>query len=195
MHFTLGTDSNAHCHIFFHYTGAPPTTTQLQALASAWNTGWSTNMASQHLAYVIYTGCTWSDLSTNLTAPAVGTASIPGTALTGTNVADTCLLMNLNIARRYKGGHPRVYWPMLGNNDLQNSQAWKGTSLTAFSTKLAAQLNTVLSVSGLAPTLDQLCNVSYRTAHALRPTPLVDIAPTWSFNVIPATQRRRMGRP
>jgi hypothetical protein len=108
--------------------------------------------------------------------------------------AETAVLVNFTIARRYRGGKPRVYWPAGVSAQLNNPVSWQSTFVSAFRTAFNAFLNGVTSGITPPPAVDYLCSVSYHTGGALRPTPVVDKVLDWEVNAIPGSQRRRMGR-
>jgi hypothetical protein len=134
------------------------------------------------------------DLSTLNTPVGLWTGSIAGTRTGSPLPAETCLLINFHVNRRYRGGKPRMYLPLGNAGDVSAPQAWLGGFLAAVNTSFSAFLNGVFGSTLGGATVTTLCSVSYYHAKALRTTPLVDPVTAWSTNGIPASQRRRMGR-
>lgn len=110
--------------------------------------------------------------------------------------AQVCVLQKDTIARRYRGGHPRHYWPSpeigaysdpthLTNTAVVNWQ----TGVTAFIAEIVAALNALLSTDN-----PFYCNTSYFHDKALRSSPVQDPILGSSIESMVATQRRRVGR-
>lgn len=198
---SYGSDNNVHTHLFCHFTGTSPAAADLVNLASAWNTGLDLGFRTLRVPTTTLVATTVTDLTTR--SSNVGSSSA-GTAGTGTGTplpAETCVLINLHVARRYKGGHPRIYLPLGDNTDMLDPQHWKPSFITQVANGWQTALNKILSVSGLPPTLDNVVSVSYYAGKdpvtgkpLLRPTPVVDIVPSQTVNAVPASQRRRMNR-
>lgn len=189
---TVGADTNAHCHIFWGYTGAA-TLAQLNALANALFNPITTNLRTMFSPSVTFSRVDVIDMA-NPAAP-VGSATIgsAGNRAGGTLTGETAALINLKVARRYKGGHPRIYWPAGVATDLSTPQAWSGAFSGTFQTAWTTYLASITGATG-GPSLTTQKNVSFYTAHAPRATPLVEDIVAWSVNPKPASQRRRMVR-
>lgn len=206
FHLTVGTDVTTGFHMFWSYSPQPPTGAQLNSLAAAARTSWQNNMVGVCPAAIILTQVDAIDLG-SVTAP-IGTASGP---VTGTRTgnplpASACMLVNMHIARRYRGGKPRYYIPCGVATDLATQQTWVAgfvtlfqTSFATFSGDIAANLHT------WAPT-GQNISVSYYSGHQWkqdqndnwhrvstpRTTPVIDVASSFSYNPIVGSQRRRI---
>lgn len=198
--YTIGTDTNAHCHQYYGYTGTP-TTAQLNALAVALTTAWVTNLKPIFPSTTQNTGMGVVDLANPANpigwSPVINSGALATPGIT----AETALLINLKVNRRYKGGHPRIYLPAGASSYISSPQAWtsswlSGAATTAWTNWLAA----IMAATG-GPTLTGPVNVSYYSGKNTvtgkptpRPTPLVEPIVGWSLNPIPGSQRRRMGR-
>ena len=197
---TIGTDTNGHNHLFFGVSAAP-SLAQLNALCSAAATAWgaggfravfpTTSILNQFEAI---------DLSNPAALPGVGIVGGGGQLTSPGITAETAVLVNMKVARRYKGGHPRVYFPAGASTDISAPQAWSAAFTGTFQTAFQTFLTSVQGASG-GPSITGLVNVSYYSGKSSvtgkpvpRPTPLVEPIVSWSVNPIPGSQRRRMGR-
>ena len=192
--FTYGSDANVHSHLYWHYTSGPPTTADLTTFSGAVMASWVANLLTQMGPTCSITQVTATDLSNTTTQPGVTAATHAGTE-TGTPLtADTCMLINLKIGRRYRGGHPRVYMPFGTATNIFDPQHWQPTAVSGTQTKWNTFISSLIGVGPPGPVCDSVVNVSYHSGGALRPTPLVDTVLQQIVSPIPASQRRRMGR-
>lgn len=190
---------------FIQYTGTAPTNSQLDTFAQAVTTSWGTNVVPLANA-----DCSLETVSCeDLTSPtsAVGSSSLgsTGTRSGGANGAAMCVVMQEKMARRYRGGHPRVYLPWGSDSDLESANTW-GTAFTASAE--AAWINFIDDILAAgwtgAGTLSAV-NVSYyagftnvtspsgraRPKPTLRGTPVVDAITSYAMNPLVGSQRRR----
>lgn len=190
---------------YWAFTGGPMTAAQAAALSASVGTGWGLNIAALCPASVQLELVTVTDL-TSATAGAGSTAETTvgtrtGTGLTVVNAA----VVQFKIARRYRGGHPRIYLPAGVQSDLATLNSWTGTfqsqvssAWSSFSTYIGGHLPTGLTNVGQV-------NVSYFTGFTnhtfpsgrVRPipnpraTPITDSIFAVSLNPKLGTQRRR----
>jgi hypothetical protein len=127
--FDLGEDLHAQCRFFKQYTGTAPAAADLTTLAAA-----ERGLFNGNLAQLLATGLhspsvTITDLSSPTSPVVTDSTNEPGSRGSGALPADICLLDSLQIARRYRGGHPRIYWPFGVQNDLADVQTWSDAFL------------------------------------------------------------------
>lgn len=166
-----------------------------------------TNYASSQVKLLSVSCIDLSSAAQTTGVSTVGTAT--GTRAGGFLPANVCVLANYRIARRYRGGKPRTYFPLGTQTDLQDSQLWQGSSLTNFQTAIGTAISNSVTATGGAITLTGHVNVSYysgstwvavgtggRTKRVAtrRTTPLVDPVLAMNVSPKPASQRRRMLR-
>jgi hypothetical protein len=189
---------------FFSYVGVL-STGDAQTWANAANTSWNTNLAPVQNNTVTLQQVVLTDL-TSLSAPqAIG--STPRTGTVGGTVVPNGVAMVIKekIARRYRGGHPRVYLPGAVITWLSNADLWNPTNTAVVLTSWNAFVSDILTNVPAAAATAAEVNVSYFTGftnvtfpsgrvHAVpsrRVTPLVDVILSHSVNGKPASQRRR----
>lgn len=109
--------------------------------------------------------------------------------------ASASVCVSKEIARRYRGGHPRSYF-MFGS-----STTLAGTSLRDWQTSFLANVQTdmdnlLATLPYVAPnqTWTGFVNVSYRDAGAIRVTPVVDPITAFTVRTRVCSQRRRLGK-
>ncbi len=119
--------------------------------------------------------------------------------------------MRNQIARRYRGGHPRTYLGALVSADLAGPAIWNATTLASLVTAwaglmgdIAARVDTWTASPGA-----QHVNVSYyfgfhnvtypsgrvRSVPTLRSTPVIDFVTNYGSNPNVCSQRRRNQSP
>ena len=206
--FKVGEDANVMTRLYFTYTGTPPTdatcVTIANALLAGWNNAWLGHLVSSNSIL----GVKVTDLTTPTSGYGEYLATIPGTASADWNVAAAALLVNYAIARRYRGGKPRSYWPVMTYQDLTDAQTWVAGTLATMTTEWQTDfLDVILGSVTAGCTIVAQCNVSYYEGFTAVQNPItgrwknvnkprtVAIAPDvitgFTLNSKPGTQRRR----
>lgn len=208
LHFTLEEDLHAIVRFFIKYSGSAPSDADMVTYATAIGTAFDDNLASLMSTQYHCIECISTDLSSPTAAEGAGTFDSPGTRSGTTIPASLCLLEKLHVARRYRGGHPRTYWPFGVAADQEDAQTWDSSFLTAAATALSAwdAALTALDI-GSATTVSQV-NVSYyngftvhtgvtgraRNVPTVRSSPVIDTITAASVATGMASQRRRLLR-
>jgi hypothetical protein len=194
FHFTIGTNTNVHSHIYLDASTGDVTQATLDPTAAAIATLWSTNLKPWHHGTVSLTEVEVDDLGTpgNIPGSAVGPGA--GSRSGDTPFADVAVLMNFKVAARYRGGKPRAYMPLLNAGDLQDNSHWNATILGNLQTAWRTFITGCEGLSGstIGPAFH--CSVRYIHAGAPLTTPVVDPVVQSTCNPIPGSQRRRLGR-
>lgn len=208
MFFTIGDKTNQGIRQFFKYTGAAFTDTTLGNMATTLNAAMvnASGPIEQMHESVTYTGCLLEDLTSATSAVAELSASTSG-SLTGTqNPAAACVVQSLEIARRYRGGHPRTYWPMGDAGLLQTPDTWEAAAVTAFTARLQYFADQLIGTAFGSTTIANQVNVNYykgftvvtnpitgrsRNVPTLLVTPNVDIISSFITRSYVGSMRRR----
>lgn len=202
----LGDGTPALTRFFTQYSGTAPTNADLATFDTALATAFGTNLKSLMDNGMLLNQVESIDLSSVTAAVDTSTVSVAGTRGSATLAASTALVASYRIARRYRGGHPRGYWPFGIQTDLNDRNTWKSTFTSACNTGLTAFFTAVNAAgwSG-AGTLTHV-NVSYyhgftvvtnpitgraRNVPTLRGTPLVDLVTGVFAQPSTGAQRRR----
>lgn len=160
-------------------------------LRNAWNTG---------IAPIVGSGCqltntTVVDLTSNTGLVGASSATATGTnAGTQALPANVALVISFKIARRYRGGHPRMYLTGMYGVNTANNTSWTAAFVTSAGTNAAAWLSACNALTFTSmPTL-QVVNLSYYTNNVLRPSPVWDVIGSVQVHSRVDTMRRRLGK-
>jgi hypothetical protein len=204
-HFTEAAAPNVMVRTFFQYTGALST-----ADATTWLgniiTGLNANMSANLQPTLTLLLSELTDLTSVSSAQVQSSVGFTGGATASPLAAGVAMVLRYRIARRYRGGHPRVYLPGMANAFLNTPTQWATASqasiVAAWVSYLAAcTANTNPAAIG---TITHI-NISYYQGFTVvtppgkraknvptpRVTPLVDPVINVSGNPKPGSQRRR----
>jgi hypothetical protein len=175
------------------YTGGPPTAADVAAFCLDLDDAWWVNPVKEdYPASTVYVGSRGTDLASSTGATAEHSVGTAGTATDSAISAQACILVNYEITRRYRGGHPRTYFPPAAWGGLASPSSWDSGILSDISGGVAAIEGVFSTATHGSTTLAGLVNVSYRTAGAPRVTPVVDPVTGYVVSGIVRTQRRRL---
>lgn len=147
LHGTLGEDLDVLNSFHVVYAATAPTITEITTFAYAVGAAWAAHLAP--LAPDVYSLAEVT--ATDLTSAVAATATVPY-ASAGTRggvelSASACVVTSQLIDRRYRGGHPRIYWAWGIESDLNDPQTWSSTFVDLCGTNLAAFMNAVLAAA------------------------------------------------
>jgi hypothetical protein len=191
----------------FTYSGGSPTITQLDSIAAGVQSAWASHLAplmttQGGLGEVVVIDLASANQTTGVNETPVE-GSRPGTPMPD-NVA--CLVLH-RIARRYRGGKPRSYFPFGVTSDIASGQTWSGTFTTAVASGWAAFIAAVLGLSAGSIALAANVSVSYyngftsvesptthryRNVNTVRSSPIVDPIVSDVVAQTFGSQRRRL---
>lgn len=179
--------------LHLQYSGAAPAVADLTSVGNSIVTAYTTNYAPLAATGVSLTGIDLADLTNPAASAASISANVPGTRTGTVMPASVACCVSWVINVRYRGGHPRSYWPFGVIADTNTIRTWAPAFVTAVnnaSTAFRTALNAI-SVSGATY---KMVAVSYVHDRAPRPNPLPF---TVQSNVVHGridTQRRRLGK-
>lgn len=176
------------------YGGSPGSVAEITSVAAdAW-TAWTTNISPQVNSGVVLTEVRATDLTSNTAPRGVHVANHAGggggTALT----ANAALVGSWQIARRYRGGHPRIYIAGCQTDWLTDVAHWTNTVIANMQTALTGLMNDLAAISHAPYTGMSVVSVSYFSGHALRVTPENDLITGVVVHPRVDSQRRRLGK-
>jgi len=196
---------NMQTKLFYRYSGGAPDSTACTSLAAslygamAFEDGeWGTD--------VNLTNCIVTDLSSVSGGQGEESSSSPGGKTPGALSMATCFLVNYHIARRYRGGKPRSYWPWLVDSDLLTRREWIPASVATAEGSLSTYFAAAIGTTSGGTTITEHINISYfdgfsvvtnpitgraRNVPTRRGTPIVDAITGFTGSTRPASQRRR----
>jgi len=131
-------DRSAGSRFYLSYEGTAPTAGNCSTLAADIGAAWETNLApvvndAYGLAEVDVI-----DIATDAGSSGQSTTGWSGSR-SGTTMPDQCATnIEYDIARRYRGGKPRMYLPPGSTADQANPSTWSGTFVGEVNTAIAA---------------------------------------------------------
>lgn len=178
---------------YIRYSGTQPTSADLTTLGGVVGNAWTTNLAPLANLNVSLTGVDLVDLTSPTAASASVTMSHAGTRAGPGFTAQVAMVGSWQANLRFRGGHFRNYWPFGVSTDVASIATWSTVFQTAAAAGLGA-FRTAINASTTGTATNQLVGVSYHTAHALRPTPVVVPINAVAVHGRIDTQRRRLGK-
>lgn len=130
---------------FIHYSGTAPTSAQLSTFCGVVGTSWGANFVAATSGDVIGQSAAAEDLSSSTAAVGSATFSHTGTRTGDGLPPGTCAMEQFIIARRYRGGKPKIFLPFGTSTDLTGAGVWSGSALTAFNTAWANHIVAILA--------------------------------------------------
>lgn len=135
-----------------------------------------------------------TDLTSDTSPRVLETPGWTGSRSGISSPASACVLASYGVSRRWRGGHPRTYFPLGDAALMLDSTTWDTSFLEQVATDVAA-FNTAINdtpVPGGGSAY--MASVSYYTGGVLRTTPYID--EITSVNIKPriCSQRRRLGK-
>lgn len=205
MTFDVGSDTNVINRFYLHYSGSAPTDVELETMGDAIANNWNSHLAS----FMFSTGSLFSTEIVDLTSDTAA-VGFSNTGFAGTNTgeplpAGACAIVKYEIARRYRGGHPKQYGYYGVAESLDSIQQWlpafRSGLLAAWEAFIAEVLTDGWSGAGTIAhvavsfffgfTNHLYPSGRYRAIPTARPTPLVDSVIGYDVNPNVGSQRRR----
>jgi hypothetical protein len=202
--FNFGGETGIRDRFFSAYTGTL-SLADLTTLAATLATAWGTNMAPKLSSAMSLVGVTATDL-TSATAPqVVTTPAVVGTGTASAIGSAQAMVLKFKTARRYRGGHPRLYLTGLPSAAAASVNTWVAATATSTAQAWVNFHNSLATAPPAAVgTLSQV-NVSYfqgftnltpaggrfKSRPTPRGTPVTDTIIAVTANQIIASQRRR----
>jgi hypothetical protein len=191
--------------LFYSYSGTAPTDAELDTFSGSVGTAWIDNITPLQNDIVSLKGVQTEDLTSSTSGVGAAVEDNVGTRSGAALAAGTAFVVAEEIARRYRGGHPRVYLYVGVATDLAAAFAWTGTFAADVVTAFGA-FDTAVQAAGWsgAGTLTPV-NVSYfsgftnhtypsgrtRPIPTPRVTPVVDPILSFIGRESVGSQRRR----
>jgi hypothetical protein len=190
---------------YLGYAGAAPTPGNCATIAADIATAWNTNIGPHvHETYQLVE-IDVLDIASVAGASGQWTGSDAG-AVSGTALPSQCAMnVEFNIARRYRGGKPRMFVPPSQTSDQVNASHWASSVVTATTAYMLAFFTAVEAISvGAVGALSHV-NLSYysgftnitnssgreRAVPKYRAAALVDPVEGYAAKSLIGSQRRR----
>lgn len=185
---------------YLQYTGIAPAVADLNSIGTAIGNAWNTNVAPLCHANVTMSAVNLVDLTNRAAAiSAVTGLNHPGTrAGTDTSNQVACTV-SWKINHRYRGGHPRSYWPAGVLGDITNGRTWTSTFQNLV-TANAGAFRTALNAITYGSSTVRMVSVNFYTHDPTTGKPIY-VNPPVPYTIQSGlchgrvdTQRRRLGK-
>ena len=201
---TIGVDTNTGWHLFFR-ADKPGSQANLQNVADTASANWLQQIAPLTAVDTTLTEVIAMDLSDPAGAIGANTSSHVGTRAGGFLPASACVLYNMSISRRYRGGKPRAYLPAGVQPDLSNAQTWAAALVNAVNSGMNSLITNIeTAIKTWSGTAD-LVNISYYHSvlittppnppvyqEQVRQSPQIDVIVARAASSTVSSQRRRL---
>jgi hypothetical protein len=129
---------------FSHGGTGPWNGTDLNTLVNTLFGSLNTRMKTTFASNVVFNNIAAVDLTNDTPAIATSTGAQFNCTGIGPATPSLCFMVNFNIAKRYKGGHPRTYMPPLASNSMSAGEdQWQPANITTALTNFANVISDV----------------------------------------------------
>lgn len=206
LDYTNSDASEAGSRFYLSYSNSPPTAGNCATLASDIEAAWASHLAPVVNQNWNLTEIDVLDIATDSGSSGQWTGTSPGTETSSYNAANVATNIEFGIARRYRGGKPRMFLPPAGIGELTTAGRWTEAFVGDVNTGVAAFFTEIEALSiGAVGTLAHV-NLSYyngftnvtnssgrtRAAPKYRtPNAILDTVNGYSCKAVVGSQRRR----
>jgi len=203
------TDSpNMMIHLFAQY-GGTLSSGDATTWCAAFRSNFITDVMAQMANQVTLFKTVLTDLSSNTAPQVIDTTTGTGALGTSATIAGLSVIIQFKIARRYRGGHPRIYLPGLRASDVSNLNQINPTQANNIKTAWQTFITAAMGACPAAASPASHVNVSYfhgftnvtfpsGRVHAVptpRGAPQIDAVSSYGINPVVGMQRRRIAQP
>jgi len=153
--------SRAGSRFYLSYAGGAPTPANCVTLATDIATAWGTDLAQLVASQWSLAEVDVLDIATNSGSSGIHAASIAGTNSGTAMPAQTALNVEFQIARRYRGGKPRMFLPPPAIEETVDAGHFSSSFVGTANTQVAAFFTAVEALSVGAVGALQHINLSY----------------------------------
>lgn len=202
--------ADAGSRFYLSYSGSSPSGANCITLANDVVTAWNTHIAAFITLHYTLNEVDVVDLSSDVAASGQSNTTSAGTGPDPAPPTNVAINVEYDIARRYRGGKPRMYFPPSPNDNLADQSHWASGLITSFNAAVGAFFAEIEALTiGSMGTLDHV-NVSYyhgfdknqppagkwrgpgyKYPPLPRSTPLFDSVEGYSTKALVGSQRRR----
>ena len=180
----------------FHVGGStsPWTVSQVEAAVSHLNSTLGYIYTNDGGTDLSVTELVATDLTSDTSPRVVSTPGWTGSRSGISAPASSCVLVAWGVSRRWRGGHPRTYFPLGDAALMENSTTWDTAFITQVAADVASFIEAIYSCPLPAGSSPVPVAISYYTGGALRTTPVIDVITSESVRPRICSQRRRLGK-
>lgn len=181
------------------YQGPAIDVNTANGLCTSIGTAWANAIAPVSCSNVVLSEVTVTDLTSSTSAQGAQNVSHTGTQ-TGTSTFPTsaCWVQSLTTVFRYRGGHPRIYWPYTSSAALINNSTFGSTTLGVLGTAATGWISDINNLLVNSIGLKHGCAFYYThdpvtKARIYRTPPFFQPTIATAVHQRVDTQRRRLG--
>lgn len=181
---------------YLHYSGSAPSNSDINNYLVGIVSGVTTAYQAEMSADCACTLFEMTDLTSDTGSFSSHVVSFSGVRAGDFNPANVAMVASLEIARRYRGGHPRKYlpWGTSGTMASGSTRDWDPGFVADCQSKFDTLMSDLVGITEGGTTWDEIVNVSYVTAKARRATAQVDVVTSQIVRPRICSQRRRLGK-
>jgi hypothetical protein len=190
---------------FLSYAGSAPSSATLDSLASSIASAWGTHLQPSTQSTISLTEIDILDIATDSGASGSWTGDLAGGGTAESLPVQCAVNIEFDIARRYRGGKPRMFHPPPDADALENMATWNSSFVTSMNTNFSAFMSEIEALTPGSLTALTHVNLSYyqsfqnvtnssgrtRAAPKYRTTALVDTITGYATKTVIGSQRRR----
>jgi len=190
---------------FLTYAGPAPSAATLNTLAGDIAAAYGTHLQSGVSDAYSLSEIDILDISSETGASGTWSGDLVGGDSSNAGVVQSAVNVEFTIARRYRGGKPRMFFPPPGSDSILNTVQWTAAFVSDWNTAVAEFMAEVLALTPGGLTALTHVNLSYyqgftnvtnssgrtRAAPKYRTTPLQDTITGYVTKPIMGSQRRR----
>lgn len=203
--YTQSDSYDAGSRFYLSYTGSAPTAANCATLASDIAAAWETSMAGQFTAEWALTEVDVLDIASDTGLSGDWTGSHSGTNGGTSMPAQSATNCEFQIARRYRGGKPRMFWPPASTAQQADAGHWSSGYISGCGTAIGNFFAAIEALDVGAMGTLQHVNLSYykgftnlmnssgreRAVPTYRNTALHDNVTGYAVKALIGSQRRR----
>lgn len=206
IYHTSGT-TQAGCRFYFSYTGTAPSNSACASIAASIASAHGTDLSPMMSTNFNLVEVEVTDLSSPTSGIGIWTGAQGGTRSGNAVSIDNAVNLQWLIARRYRGGKPKIFLPFGTEGDTTtNNNDWSSTFVTAMNSAWSSFATALGAISASGCALNAHVSVSYykgfvssqnpvtlrwRNIPTLRSAPVVDGVTGHSTQTTCGVQRRR----
>jgi hypothetical protein len=182
------------------FSGTAPSDAELQTVGTAVGTAWNDAIAQLCANTVALSQVEVTDLTELDAGVGLATTAHPGLRAGTANANQVAMVASYKIHVRYRGGHPRTYWPAGVQADITGGKTWSGAFLTLAQGACVDYVGNINAIQLGGGSLT-FCAVSYYSGKdpvtglpTLRPNPVNYTVTTVAVHPRVDTMRSRLGR-
>jgi hypothetical protein len=148
--------------IFLAYSGATPSASDLNTLATTISDAYAAHLAALTTPQITLNGVVVEDLASYAGATGTDNTAVVGSRSGVFPPNQIAFNLAYQISRRYRGGKPKGYWAFGSTDDFYTSRQWKAALVASVEAGFAAFIAAIVGSTFGASTVANHVNLSYK---------------------------------